>query len=223
MMTALGRLHTRTLMVAALALLSATTAACDLVGTRGEGAVTSETRQTDTFSRVESGAGIHVSIGIGDASALEVRAQSNLLPLITTEVVDGTLRIGSSKGYTTSEKVEVILATPQLERIVLSGGSRGTIDGVSSDTFDVELNGGSVLTATGTASTITLHVSGGSVAELDGLTAATISADLSGGSRAEVRATDLVDGSATGGSRVSVAGGANTTVDTTGGSQVEQR
>jgi len=222
-MTTFGRLQTRTLMVAALALLSATTAACDLVGTRGEGAVTSETRQIDPFSRVESGGSIHVSIRIGEASALEVLAQGNLLPLIATEVVDGTLQIRSSKAYTTSEKVEVILATPQLERIVLSGGSRGTIDGLSSDTFDVELNGGSVLTAAGTASIVTLHVSGGSVAEMDALTAATINADLSGGSRAEVRATDLVDGSATGGSKVSVAGGANTTVDTTGGSQVEHR
>jgi hypothetical protein len=222
-MTALGRLQTRSLMVSALVALSATTAACDLVGTRGEGAVKSETRQTGTFSRVESGGGVHVSIGIGDASALEVRAQGNLLPLITTEVVDGTLRIRSSKGYTTSEKVEVILATPQLEGIVLSGGSRGSVEGLASDAFDVELTGGSVLTAAGTAGAVTLHLSGGSVAELDALTAATISADLSGGSRAEVRATDLVNGSATGGSNVSVAGGASTTVDTTGGSEVEQR
>jgi hypothetical protein len=222
-MTAFSRVQTRSLAVAALVALSAATTACGLGGTRGEGAVTSETRQMDTFSSIESGGGVHVSIKIGDASALEVRAQSNLLPLITTEVVDGTLQIGSSKGYTTSENVEVILATPQLERIVLSGGSRGTIDGLSSDTFDVELNGGSVLTAAGTATTVTLHVSGGSVAEMDALTAATINADLSGGSRAEVRATDLVDGSAAGGSRVIVAGGASTTVDTTGGSQVEQR
>jgi predicted small secreted protein len=221
MMTTIGRLQRRTLLVAALVALSATTAACDLVGTRGEGAVKSETRQTDAFSRVESGGGIHVSIGIGDASALEVRAQGNLLPLITTEVVDGTLRIQSSEAYTTSETIEVILTTPELERIVLSGGSRGTIDDLSSDAFDVELNGGSVLTASGTASTVTLQVSGGSVAELEALTAATITVDLSGGSRAEVRATDRVNGSATGGSRVSVAGGAKTTVDTTGGSQVD--
>jgi hypothetical protein len=216
-------LLTRTLMMAALVALSATTAACDFVGTRGEGAVKSETRQTDAFSRVESGGGVHVSIAIGDASALEVRAQGNLLPLIITEVADGTLRIRSSKGYTTSEKIEVILATPHLDGIVLSGGSRGSVEGLASDAFDVELTGGSVLTAAGTANAVTLHITGGSVAEMDALTAATINADLSGGSRAEVRATDLIKGSATGGSKVSVSGGASTTVDTTGGSQVEHR
>jgi hypothetical protein len=222
-MSVIGRAQTRTLMVVTLVALSAATTACGMIGTRGEGAVTSETRQTDAFTRIESGAGIHVSIGIGQASPLEVRAQGNILPLIETKVSDGTLRIQSSKAFTSSEKIEVLVATPELERIVLSGGSRGTIDGLSSDAFDVELTGGSVLTAAGTAKSLSLAVSGGSVAELDDLAVATVDLDLSGGSRVEVRATDAVGGSATGGSRVSVAGGANTTVDTTGGSQVEQR
>ncbi len=211
------------LMTAALVALSITTLACSELGTRGEGEVTSETRPTDSFSRIEAGAGIHLSVGIGAASPIEVRAQGNILPLIVTEVVDDTLRIRSSKGYTTNEKVEVTLATAQLERIVLSGGSRGAIDGLAADTFDVDLSGGSVLTATGTAGALTLNISGGSVAEIGGLTTTTVDADLSGGSRADVTATDSVAGSATGGSRISVAGGATTSVDTSGGSQVESR
>ena len=93
--------------------------------TRGEGAVTSDTRKADTFSRVESGAGIHLSVGIGAASALEVRAQQNILPLITTEVWTEPCRSAVPRA-TRAENVEVILATPQLEGIVLSGGSRGT-------------------------------------------------------------------------------------------------
>ena len=210
----------RTLILAALVALAATATGC---GTRGEGAITSETRQTDAFSRIESTAGIRVSIGIGESSGLEVRAQGNILPLIVTEVSDGTLRIHSSKGYTTSESVEVILSTPELERIALSGGSRGTVDGLAADAFDVQLSGGSVLTANGTAKTMTVGVTGGSVAELAGLTAATIAVEASGGSRAELMATDAVNGSANGGSHVSIAGGATSTVDANGGSQVEHR
>jgi hypothetical protein len=206
--------------LAALVVLAATVTGC---GTRGEGAITSETRQTDAFSRVESSAGIRVSIGIGDASGLEVRAQGNILPLIVTDVSDDTLRIHSSKGYSTSEAVEVILTMPELQRIVLSGGSRGTVAGLASDAFAVQLSGGSVLTATGTAKTMSVGVSGGSIAELAGVTAATIAVEASGGSRAELMATDLVNGSANGGSRVTISGGANSTVDAAGGSQVEHR
>lgn len=207
---------------AAVAVLAVSLTACGLVGTRGEGAVTNETRQTDDFSSIESGGGIHVSVAIGPASSLEVSAQSNILPLIVTEVVDGTLRIRSSAGFTTTEGVDVTLTTPQLERIQLSGGSRGDIDGLAADALDVQLSGGSVLTASGTANTMVVDVSGGSVGQLEGLTATTIQVDLSGGSRVEVRATDHVNGSASGGSRMSVAGGAAASVKTTDGSQVEE-
>ena len=209
------------LVAAAVVALSISLTACGLVGTRGEGAVTTETRQTDDFSSIESGGGIHVSIGIGEASSLEVSAQGNVLPLIVTEVVDDTLRIRSSTGYTTTARVAVTLTTPQLDRIQLSGGSHGDIDGLAADEFDVQLSGGSVLTASGTANTVMLGVSGGSVGQLGGLTATTVEVDLSGGSRAEVRATDHVNGSASGGSRVSVAGGADASVNVTGGSQVD--
>ena len=183
----------------------------------------SQTRQTDTFSRIETGAGIHVSVGIGPASPVEVRAQGNILPLIVTEVSDGTLRIRSAKGYTTSEKVEVILATPTLDGIVLSGGSRGSIDGLALDRFQGRAQRWLRADGDRDATTIDLSVSGGSVAELDELSAGTVDVDLSGGSRAELQASDHVTGSATGGSRVSVTGNANAQVDTTGGSQVELR
>jgi Putative auto-transporter adhesin, head GIN domain len=219
----LARPHARTFMATAVVALALATTACDLGGTRGQGEVTSETRETDAFSRIEAGAGVNVSVGIGSAPSLEVRAQGNILPLIVTDVVDDTLRIRSSSSYTTSEKVEVILATPQLDRLVLSGGSRGSVDDLASEAFEIDLTGGSVLTASGTASTVTLDVAGGSVAEMEPLTAGTINVDLSGGSRAEVRATDLVSGSATGGSKVSVFGDADVRIDTTGGSQVDQR
>jgi Putative auto-transporter adhesin, head GIN domain len=211
------------LVAAAVVAFSASLSACDLVGTRGEGAVAVEMREVKAFSRIESGSGIHVSVGIGPSSSLEVSAQGNILPLIVTEVVDGTLRIRSSKSFTTTERVEVTLTTPQLEGIQLTGGSRGDVDGLVANAFDVVLSGGSVLTARGTANTMVLGVSGGSVGELEGLTATTIKVDLSGGSRVALRATDLVNGSASGGSRVSVAGGAVASVNATGGSQVEQR
>ena len=157
-----ARTGTSTFLVGAVvAALSVSLTACSLVGTRGEGAVTSEMRQTDDFSRIESGGGIHVSVGIGPASSLEVSAQGNILPLIVTDVVDGTLRIRSSKGFTTTERVDVTLTTPQLERIQISGGSRGYVDGLAVEAFDVQLSGGSVLTANGTANTMVLGVSGG--------------------------------------------------------------
>jgi Putative auto-transporter adhesin, head GIN domain len=215
------RLAPRILTVAAVTALAVVSGACDIGGTRGEGAVTTETREVDAFSTVDTSNGINVSIVIGDPADVEVSAQGNILPIIETAVASDTLRIRSTKGFSTSEGVDVVITTPQLGGIVLSGGSHGSVDGLAADTFDVELSGGSVLGANGTAGTMSLATSGGSVAELKGLTAGTVAVDVSGGSRAEVSATDAVGGSASGGSHVSVFGDAATQVDASGGASVD--
>ncbi len=214
------RARARALALTALTAAVALSAGCGVNLTRGEGAVTSETRDVGDFSRIEAGAGTTVSLRIEPTATLEVRAQENIVPIIVTDVANGTLRIHSSQGYTTNEPVEVVVTTPQLDGIAFSGGTHGTVDGLASDVMDIELSGGSELAATGTASTITLEMSGGSSADLEGLSAGTISVDLSGGGDATVTASDRVQGSAAGGTRLTVLGGAQLSVDTSSDAQV---
>jgi hypothetical protein len=213
---------TAAMAAAAIIGLAMAIAGCDLAGTRGEGAVESEARDVGAFSRIEASAGVRVSARIDPARTLEVRAQGNIVPIIVTEVTNDTLRIHTAHGYTSSEGVDVIVATPTLSRIVLSGGSHGTIEGLAADRLDIELSGGSTLTATGTASAVALEMSGGSTAGLENLSAASISVDLSGGGTATVRASDAVHGSATGGSRVTVFGDADLDVDTSGSASIDR-
>jgi hypothetical protein len=200
-----------------------------LVGRGGEGPVTSETRPVAPFARVDVNNGIRLTLRIdpglkiGATQPVEVSAQQNLLPIIKTEILGDTLRVHSSEGFRTSERVEVTIVTSALQGVTLSGGSNGTVDGLDADQFQASLSGGSVLTASGVAQTLTITASGGSRTELDGLTAATATVDASGGSRINLRATGTVSGSASGGSHVSVAGGATLNVTSTGGSQVTTR
>ena len=204
-------------------------ACAGLVGRGGEGPVTSETRPVTPFTRVDVNNGIRLTLRIdpglkiGATQPVEVSAQQNLLPIITTEVLGDTLRIHSSESFRTSERVEITIVTSTLQGVTLSGGSNGTVDGLEADQFRVSLSGGSVLTASGRADSVVVSASGGSRTELDGLTAATATVDASGGSRVNLRATLGVTGSASGGSHVSVAGGASLNVTSTGGSEVTTR
>jgi hypothetical protein len=200
----------------------ATSTGCNLTGTRGEGPVKTETRTVAAFSRIQTSAGIGISVRIGPAGTLEVRAQENILPNILTEVVDGTLRLHSAHYYTTSEKVEVVVTTPSLAVVVLSGGSVGRIDGLQEAQMEIELSGGSRLTAAGEAKALTLEVSGGSTASLDHLSTQTIKVGASGGSTATIRASERVHGSASGGTTITVLGDAELGVDTTGASHVNR-
>jgi putative autotransporter adhesin-like protein len=208
--------------------LAATTAAvlamglagCDAFGRRGEGPVTSESRQVMGFTRISVSAGIGVTVRIGPAEPIEVRAQSNLLPLIATDVKDGILRIHSTEAFRATERIEIVIVTPTFDGASMSGGSTARLNGLAGDRLAFDLSGGSVVTATGGTTAVTLNASGGSRASLHDLSAKTIKVDLSGGSNATLHASDLVEGSASGGSRATVRGDARLSVASTGGSAV---
>ncbi len=207
------------LVAAASALIAFGVAGCD-TGRSGEGPVTSETRQIASFSRIDVTGGIGVTVRIGPAKPIEVRAQSNLLPIIATEVQAGTLRIHGTQAFRATERIEIVIQTPTLEGASMGGGSNAQVDGLAGDLLSLNLSGGSVVTATGSASTIDLDASGGSRASLHDLAAKTVVLKLTGGSIATLQASESVTGSAAGGSRASVRGGGTTTIQATGGSTV---
>jgi len=195
-------------------------AACSLTGTAGSGAVVSETRQAEPFSRIEAGYGIGVDVQVGPAPSIKVEAQQNLLPIIETAVSGDTLKIRGTKEFESSSTPRVVVTTPTLDGISLNGGSEGKLDGLANDAFDVELGGGAVLTATGSSGDVSIKGSGGSTAELKALAAKSVTVDLSGGTVAHISASDAVKGGVSGGAHVVVAGDAAVDVSASGGGEV---
>src|SRR4051812_30667509 len=186
----------------------------------GSGEVKTETRQAGDFKRIDVTAGIGVTVQIGPAQPLEVRAQANILPVIATDVEDGTLRIHSTGSYTSSEPVEVRVVTPSLDGISMSGGSQAKVTGLQADALDIAVNGGGGITANGTVSMLNLAVNGGGSVGFDELVARSIALDLSGGASARIHASEQVNGTATGGSTVTVLGNPQVNVQTSGGSAI---
>jgi hypothetical protein len=191
-----------------------------LLGTRGEGAVKAESRQATAFTHIEVSSGVAVVVRIGPAEPYVVRAQENLLGLIATEVKGSTLHIHSTKSYTTTEVVEVSVVTPQLDGIAMSGGSHGQVYGLAAERLDLDLSGGTLITAAGSAESVALDAGGGSRAQLGDLAARNIRIDLSGGSTVTVRASNEVTGSASGDAKATILGGARINVSTTSGAHV---
>ena len=197
--------------------LTVVLAACSVLGTSGSGPTKSQTRTVETFTRVETGDGISVSVHIGPVQAVEVTAQENILPLVATTVEAGVLKIRSIQSYSTSEGIEATVTVGALDGISLSGGSHGQIDGLTADHLDITASGGAGVSASGTTNDLTLSASGGARADLENLLTKTIRLDLSGGSTAALRASGQVTGSVSGGAIATVAGGATINAQTSGG------
>jgi hypothetical protein len=203
--------------------LAAFTTGCALQGVPGEGPLTSEARAADGFTRIDVSHGINLAVRIGAVRSVEVQAQANLLPIIATEVSGDTIRIYGTKEFVASKPAVVTIVLPSLDAVSLSGGSQGTVDGLSTDDFGVELLGGAGLTATGTAATVAIEGAGGSHVDLHGLAARAVVVDIAGGVEATVQASESVSGDASGGARVTVIGDARLNVDTNGGAEVTRR
>jgi hypothetical protein len=211
---------TRAALAGVFAAVAFGVAACSVTGTSGSGAVVSQTRQVQPFSRIEAGYGIGVDVQIGPAASIKVEAQQNLLPIIETAVSGDTLKIRGTKEFQSNSTPRVVVTTPTLDGISLNGGSEGRLDGLANDAFDVELGGGAVLTATGSSGDVSIKGSGGSTADLDALTAKSVTVDLSGGTVAHISASDAVKGGVSGGAHVAVAGDAAVDVSASGGGEV---
>jgi len=194
--------------------------ACSVFGTQGQGDVRTESRTVPAFVRVAVDNGIRATIAVGPDASVQVKAQPNILPLIATDVADGTLRVHATGAFQTDVAVEVDISNPDLEFVSLGGGSHAAVTPGDVDSFQIALSGGSNMTATGTTSALALQASGGSRADLGALHAMHVALDMSGGSNATVSATGTVTGTASGGSKATVLGGGAIDVEATGGSSV---
>ena len=71
-----------------------------------------------------TGANARIEVRVGPASSLVIEADSNLLPLIQSEVSGNTLRIWSDANLRRASDIHIIYTTPHLLKIsTLSGGA----------------------------------------------------------------------------------------------------
>lgn len=132
----------------------------------------------------------------------------NLVDHIQVTKIDTTLPIGLKPGFSfqsTSPKVEITV--PDLSRLELSGGVKGTATGfISSHDFTIGASGGSMVEMGGDAPDLTIGASGGSQLDLSGFHVANAHVEMSGGSQATVNLDGRLDATLSEGCRLSFVG-----------------
>jgi len=152
---------------------------------RGSGVIVSETRDIPAFDGVSIDYPAVVTIRQGDAPSVTVEADDNLLPQLSTRVVDGTLQIKSSENdwsrrVTPTREVRITLTVKDLSRIDLPSAGSVKVDGLTAAVLRISVSGaGSVTLSYLTVQTLTLELSGAGSLAADG-TAQTIDVNISG-------------------------------------------
>lgn len=182
------------LFISLLVFTSLVTASCSLTqgkglggGIPGSGNVQTETRATGAFEAISiEYPGAEITIQPGDIETVEIEADDNLLPQLSTEVLSGKLTIKNVETdwkamvnpskpvkITIAEKDvhEIVLSAPVGEldvndlqtdtlKLVLSGGAQIKLNGIQVDLLDSVLSGAGDIQVSGTADEVKLVLSG---------------------------------------------------------------
>jgi hypothetical protein len=191
--------------------------------TAGDGPIVTETRTESAFDRVSVSAPVKVVIGEAEDAEVIVEAQENVLPLLSTEVVEGQLVVSVvAPGFSTSDEnyPRITIKGPGLTSLAIAGGSIGTLESTVDD-LRLDVSGQSVLTAIGSVPTVTLSMAQGSHAELAELMVRDATVKMTDGSAATMTITGSVSGVANGGSTLTLTQQpASQTVQVSGGGSV---
>jgi hypothetical protein len=167
--------------------------ACSWPGTvvRGSGKVSSETRAVSGFSSVRlSGVGDVVLTQDGTPS-LELEADDNLLPYLTSTVdKDGVLELGTKPGVTLRDTKRIVwrVHVKDLRAIDVSGAGNVRAGAINTPALDVSVSGASDVTLSGIdTKVLTVAVSGAGGVTLSG-SAAKQSFEMSGVGNVDGRA-----------------------------------
>lgn len=174
----------------------------------GNGRLAEERRPLDNVERVELAVPATLVIERADRTRILVSAEENLIPLIRTRVRDNLLRIDASDPFTATKPLRLVLETPSISAVTLSGaGDIDLRDAGNADLLSLTAKGsGTVRVRGGTAGRLSVDAQGASQVHAAELSADSADVQLLGASSAEVTATDAIRVSIRGAGQITVFG-----------------
>lgn len=172
----------------------------------GSGRVVRQERAVSRFDRVETRGAEVVEVRFGPRPSLVVAADDNILPLLKTEVSDGTLKIESRGSYRIRGPVRVWITTPNLQSFQTMGSGDVTIHGVSNPRLALAIHGSGDMRATGRTGELDVDIYGSGNAQLAGLAAQNAAASVYGSGNVTVRASGQLNARVMGSGNVQYVG-----------------
>ncbi len=199
----------RLAMKAAVLAAATLTTGCIVYGTsgvRGSGTIATEEREISEFETLVVKGAADVDVTIGENLSLSVEADDNLLPLITTDVRGSRLLVSSRGTYRTRHGVKIVLTTPSLSGVTVSGSGTVRIDGLSEGELDLSILGSGDIVAVGGIDSLDASVSGSGDIDVSRLIARDVKAAIMGSGDIDVHATEKLEATITGSGEITYRG-----------------
>lgn len=166
----------------------------------GSGKVAAETRQVSGFNRVLFRGPGSVIIDRTGIESLSIEAEDNILPVLTSEVIDGVLNLGQKPGTGIVTYRPIIYRVSAKDLIGIEGTGSGTADvkGVDTATFTSTTSGSIQVTVAGKATDHKISISGSGQYNAESLAARYVQIEVSGSAGAVVNAAESLNATISG-------------------------
>ena len=216
------------LLACLISILLAATVSCNISLVRGSGNVISEDRAVSGFSKLFISGSGEIFIEQGDEESLTIKAEDNIIPLITTEVSGDTLNISHGPGpiVTNTKSIEIYLKVKDIDSISTSGSANVNCSGLSTgsltikttgsgnvdisnletDSIDISSSGSGNFTLAGKTDSLKISTNGSGGCDAGNLKSRDCIIDINGSGNNTVNVSDTLDVSIDGSGDVSYIG-----------------
>ena len=214
-------------------------------GLGGSGNLETETYAFSDFNQVEISSAFRFEIEQSSSYSINITADDNIMEYVRVSQDGQTLKIGlRTATWLGPVTLEASVTMPELGGLEVSGASRGTVAGFSSNEdlaikvsgasrvtgditagdVDFGISGASTIQLEGSANDMVADVSGASSLKLDDFTVSNADVDLSGASSGTINLDGRLDADVSGASRLRYIGEPTMgTIDTSGASSISQK
>ncbi len=149
----------------------------------GDGRLAHQRRNAGNVSALEVGGPLEVNVRVGAAPSLQVEADSNLLPLIKTEVTGNTLRMWVEGNVRSNNSLRVTYTLPTLTEVRATGSGRLTISELNGAPLTFSKTGSGSANLSGRVGRLELRHTGSGQVNASALQAGDANLTLSGSGR----------------------------------------
>lgn len=171
-------------------------------GVAGSGVRKVEKRELSPFTSISTDGAFEIDVVCQQPQSLEIQGDDNLLPMVTTEVSNGVLRITSVGSYSTREPMKIKIAVANIDGLTANGAGTIEVSRIKNDKFVIDSNGAPTITVSGETKELTIDANGAGKVDAHKLRASRAEVDSKGVAKVEVFASDVLNVTVSGPSQV---------------------
>ena len=175
-------------------------------GVKGSGKRQTESRQVGSFSAIETDGAFDIEVACGKNVGLEVEADDNILPLVSTEVSNNKLVLKPLKNYSVNDAPVIRITVPDINAFSSNGAGKIRISGVNNDKLQIYANGAPQISVSGTTKMIGVDTNGAATIDTHNLRADHAVVDSKGVSKVDLGVSNQLDVTVSGPSHVTYKG-----------------